>query len=120
MPQQNDDIEEKDFADLIKEFAHGSTNKMAAQRIREIVQACRETGKKGAIKLTIGISVQTGIVEVKAAISTTKPEHALPGACYYATDEGGLVDEDPRQLKLNTKIIDAPAQLKTINGGNNP
>lgn len=118
MSQVQDDTDEHDFADLIKEFAHGSTNKMATQRLREIVQACRETGKKGAIKITLGINVAAGIVEIKASISTTKPEPALPGACYYATNEGGLVDEDPRQLKLPAKVIDAPAQLKTINGGN--
>lgn len=117
MSQSNEAVEH-DFADLIKEFAHGSTNKMATERLREIVKACRETGKKGAIKLTLGVNVQQGIVEIKAAISTTKPEAALPGACFYATDEGGLSDEDPRQLKLPAKIIDAPAQLKTINGGN--
>lgn len=116
---QEHDPEAIEFADLIKEFAHGSTNRMATERLREIVKACRETGKKGAIKLTLGVSVNQGIVEVKAQITTTKPEPALPGACYYATDEGGLVDEDPRQLKLPAKVIDAPAQLKTINGGNN-
>lgn len=112
-----DEAEEFDFADVIREFAHGSTNKVATERLREVVAACRETGSKGSITLKLSIDVKQGIAEIKAGLSVKKPEPALPGQCFYATDAGDLVDEDPRQLKLPTKIIDAPATLKTVGGG---
>jgi hypothetical protein len=110
--------EEHDFADIVREFAHGSTNQVATQRLREVVKACRETGAKGSITLKLAIDSKQGIAEIKASLSVKKPEPALPGQCFYTTDDGALVDEDPRQMKLPTKVIDAPAQLKTLNGGN--
>jgi hypothetical protein len=110
--------EAHDFADIIKEFAHGSTNKVLTERLKEIVNACRETGAKGAITLKLSVDIKQGIAELKAAISVKKPEPALPGQHFYATDGGELVDEDPRQLKPPSKILDVTTKLKTIDGGN--
>lgn len=114
----NADEAAHDFADIIKEFAHGSTNKVATDKLKEIVAACRENGGKGSITLKLSVDVKQNIVSLNTKISTSKPEPALPGAHFYATDSGALVDEDPRQMKLPAKIIDAPAKLKTIDGGN--
>lgn len=118
--QESKQIEINDFADIIKEFAHGSTNKTATERLREVVAACVTSGAKGSITLKLSVGVHQGIAEIKAQISTKKPEPSLPGACFYATEDGELLDEDPRQLKLPAKVIDSPTPLKTIHGGGNP
>lgn len=118
MPQPTVPQDAHDFADIIKEFAHGSTNKLATERLREIVRACIETGSKGSITLKLSVDVKQGIAEVKAALSVKKPEPGLPGQCFYTAEGGALLDEDPRQMKLPAKIIDAPTKLKTIDGGN--
>lgn len=110
---------EVDFAQFLKEFAHGSTNQIATERLREVVAACQAIGAKGSITIKVSVDAKQGLAEIKAAISVKKPEPALPGACYYTTEDGALLDEDPRQLKLPTKVLDAPAKLKTIEGGNN-
>lgn len=108
MPQQEND--DRDFADLIREFAHGTTNKIATERLREVVAACVATGSKGSITIKFSIDAKQGLAEVKAAISVKKPEPALPGSHYYTTESGDLRDEDPRQTKLPlAKVLDIPA-----------
>ena len=119
MAQQNGNSgEDRDFADMIKEFAHGSTNRAATEALRNVVRACVENGGKGSVTLKLVIDTKAGVAEIKAKLGVSKPEPALPGGHFYYTENGDLVDEDPRQLKLPAKIIDAPAKLKTIEGGN--
>lgn len=102
MPKDKDeDSPELDLADLIRDLGHGSTNKLGSSKLSELLNACRLHGKKGRIKIDIAIAAGAdGIAEIRASISTTKPEPTLPGGAYYVTHEGGLVTEDPRQLKL--------------------
>lgn len=114
MSNANPDGDEFNFADFLAEFGKGATNKVASQRMREIVKACTETGRKGAITIKIEVGAAGGVAELRAKISVTKPEPQLPGGVYFATDEGGLVEEDPRQMKLPAKILDI-APVRTIN-----
>lgn len=96
-----------DFAEFLAEFGKGATNRVASQRMREIVKACTETGRKGSITIKLEVGAVGGVAELRAKISVTKPEPALPGGVYFATEDGALVEEDPRQLKLPVaKIID--------------
>lgn len=108
-----------DFADFIKEFGHGAPNKQAGQRLQEIVQACTLTGRKGKLTMAIEVGAVGGIAELRCKISVTKPEPALPGGTYFATETGALVEEDPRQLKLPSKVLDvAPVRtITSIKGG---
>lgn len=110
-----DEEDDFDFPTWLREFGHGRTAKVLGRRLAEIVLAAEVTGKKGKIVLTIDVASQGGIAEVRASIKATKPEPALLGGAYYVTADGRLVTEDPRQMSLPGKIIDAPARpLKTI------
>jgi hypothetical protein len=112
---KNIDHEEQEFSDFLAEFGHGVTNRTAAQRLREVVQACRETGKKGSVTIKIDVAVSGGLAEIKATVKASRPEGTLPGGMYFATDDGELATEDPRQTKLPLKVIDAPSKnLRTI------
>ncbi len=103
------------FAEFLAEFGKGATNRVASERMQDIVKACAETGRKGSLTIKIEIGSAGGIAELRAKISCTKPEPALPGGVYFATEAGALVEEDPRQLKLPVgKVIDTPA-VRTIN-----
>jgi hypothetical protein len=110
-----DDDDEFDFPTWLREFGHGNTAKVLGKRLAELVLAAEATGKKGKLTLTLDIASQGGIAEVRAHVKATKPEPGLLGGAYYVTPEGKLVSEDPRQLKLPGKIVDAPERpLKTI------
>lgn len=106
--------DEFDFAEFIREFGHGATNKQAGVKLREVVMACALTGKKGSLTISIAIGAGGGLAELRASVKTTKPEPPLPGGSYFTTDAGALANEDPRQLTLPKKVLDA-APIRTIN-----
>jgi hypothetical protein len=109
------DEQDFNFAEFLAEFGKGATNRVASERMRDIVKACAETGRKGSITIKLEVGSAGGVAELRAKISYTKPEPALPGGVYFATQDGALVEEDPRQLKLPVaKVIDI-APVKHIN-----
>ncbi len=110
----NPEAEAFNFADFLAEFGKGTTNRVASERMREIVKACTETGRKGSITIKLEVGAVGGVAELRAKISVTKPEPALPGGVYFATEEGGLVEEDPRQLRLPTARVIDLQPLKNI------
>lgn len=105
MQTKDDDF---DFGEWLKEFGRGATNKIAGDRLREIVAACETTGRKGSLSIKIEISAAAGLAEVRASVTCKKPEPALPGGAFYTDKEGNLLDEDPRQTSLPAKILDVP------------
>ncbi len=109
--------EEFDFAEWLQEFGHGATNRQLAELLRDTVAACRETGKKGSITLKLAIDVGGAdkIATVAAECSAKRPHSSLPGGSYYVREDGGLVEEDPRQQKFPTKIL-APVPIKRDGG----
>lgn len=88
------------FATWLEEFAHGTTNKIASDRLTAVVQACEETGRKGSITIKIDVSTTRGLAEIRANVTVKKPEPAMPGQNFYVRADGALVDEDPKQLTL--------------------
>jgi hypothetical protein len=109
----------KDFAEWLADFAKGSANAALTKRLAEVVQACRENSGKGSITLKLSIGCAGGMSEVKAKIAYTKPDPALPSAVFFSTEDGALVEEDPRQLNLPAaKVLDI-APVRTINTPNN-
>jgi hypothetical protein len=64
--------------------------------------------------MTFDITVDDGRAEIKTGIKVTTPDKKLPGAHFFATDEGSLVTQDPRQLQLPVRQLD----IKPIKGGN--
>lgn len=107
-----------DFAEMLKEFGHGAVNRQASKLLREIVKNCEATGKKGKMVITFAVGSAGGIAQLAADIKITRPEPALPGGAYYVTEDGGLVEEDPRQQKFPTRVIPmTPIKRDPDNGG---
>lgn len=53
---------------------------------------------------------------VKADVSITKPKGLPPESLLWATPEGNLIGEDPRQTKLDLKAVapDPVRELKAV------
>lgn len=116
----NTNQNEKDFAEWLASFAKGSANAALTKRLAEVVQACRENSGKGSITLKLSIGCAGGMSEVKAKIAYSKPDPALPSAVFFSTEEGLLVEEDPRQLHLPApKVIDV-APVRIVGNNSNP
>ena len=110
------DAESASFAEFLQEMSHGAVDQQATDKFREIVRACMETGQSGSITVKLTIKAASKLAEVSAKISTTKPEPKVPGQTFYTSDDGNLHNEDPRQLKLPSKVIEVPAQPPRIVG----
>ena len=102
---------ENDDGDLIPILDH------AGAKFSELVNAVMANNKAGSLTLKIHIKPSTaGALAVRSEVSTVKPKGMPPESLLWATPEGNLMAEDPRQTKLDLKPVAAePARsLKTV------
>lgn len=88
----------------------------AGAKFSELINAVTNHQKAGTLKLTINVKPSTaGALAVKAEVAITKPKGLPPESLLWATPEGNLMAEDPRQTKLELKpVATEPArELKT-------
>lgn len=77
---------------------------MAGQKFSELVNAVASLQKAGSLTLKIAVKPSTaGAMAVKADVTITKPKGTPPESLLWATPEGNLMAEDPRQQKLDLK-----------------
>ncbi len=89
----------------------------AGAKFAELVNAVTANNKAGTLTLKIAVKPSTaGALAVKAEVSITKPKGLPPESLLWATPEGNLMAEDPRQTKLELRdVTPTPArELKTI------
>ncbi len=89
----------------------------AGAKFSELVTAVTANNKAGTLTLKIAVKPSTaGALAVKAEVSITKPKGLPPESLLWATPEGNLMAEDPRQTKLELRdVTPAPSrELKTI------
>lgn len=109
-----------DFADVIRDLGKGTANSQLSRMLTEVVQACRATGGKGKLVLTIAVGADDNMAELAITPKATLPHPKIPGGSFFTTKTGGLVTEDPRQLTLGAKVLSMPG-IKTRppdDGGN--
>ena len=102
---------ENDEGDLIPVLDH------AGEEFSKLINAVTQTGKAGSITMKIDIKPSTaGALAVKATVGTKVPKGLPPESLLWATPEGNLIAEDPRQTKLDLKPVaaDPVRELKTV------
>lgn len=87
---------------------------VAGAHFNELVSAVAQHQKKGTLTLKIQVKPSTaGAMAVKADVSITKPKGLPPESLLWATPDGNLISEDPRQIKLDLKpTIEPVRELK--------
>lgn len=75
------------------------------------------TGKAGSITITLKLRKATaGALAVTGSVTVKKPAEPAIESLLFATPEGNLLTEDPRQVKLELKPVAVEAkELKHIN-----
>lgn len=102
---------ENNDGDLIPVLDH------AGDEFAALIKAVVATGKAGAITMKIDIKPSTaGALAVKATVSTKVPKGLPPESLLWPTPEGNLLNEDPKQTKLDLKPVAAEPvrELKTV------
>ena len=91
---------ENDNGDLIPLLDH------AGQKFSELVNSVMDNNKAGSLTLKIHVKPSTaGALAVRSEVTTVKPKGLPPESLLWATPEGNLIAEDPRQTKLDLKQV---------------
>lgn len=102
--------EAPDFSEFVTDLADGRVNQRLTATIAEVCEAVQETGLVGEVTVKFIIKKESSRAVVAVEIKEKIPRHPEHATLFYFGN-GGLVREDPRQLKL--KGLDAP-KLKTV------
>lgn len=91
---------------------------VAGQKFSELVGAVSQHQKAGTLTLKISIKPSTaGAMAVKADVSISKPKGLPAESLLWATPDGNLVAEDPRQTKLDLKSVQ-PEPIRALKAVN--
>lgn len=107
------------ITDTLRQIAGGSLLDRSSEQFAELVRAIDENGGSGKllIELTIKKASRGGAMLVTGKSTLKKPADEPMEAMLFATPEGNLVADDPRQQKLDLKRVDThdtpPSELKT-------
>lgn len=96
-----------DFSQTLSDIYNGGLLDDLSERLTQVVKASEQTGKTGSITLTLKIKTQgsSGQVEIKPVIKSVVPEFENGTALMFITPEGNLQLNDPRQKKLDLKVV---------------
>ena len=105
------------FTDTLNALRFGTLNDELTKALHELTQKCSETGKTGEIKLVIKLKPGSGgQMEVFDDIVIKAPKEQKGSSIMFATVEGNLQREDPRQRTIEgLRSVDAPiAELRRV------
>jgi len=87
---------------------------VAGERFSDLIKAVTDTGKAGALTLKIEVKPSTaGALAVKGDVTAKMPKGLPAESLLWATPDGNLVADDPRQQKLPLRAIeDKKPELK--------
>lgn len=88
----------------------------ASEKLADVVKAVMATNKAGSITIKIDMKPSTaGALAVRGDCKTKKPVGLPREALLWATPEGGLLGEDPKQQKLDLKMVSVQkTELKAV------
>ena len=103
------------FMDTVRDLRNGGLINDLEDELKRLVQAVTSTGKRGELKLTLGLQPATkGHVDVLMLddkVDLKLPKTGKPAAFVFPTADGGLSRKDPRQPELNGLREVPPVEL---------
>ena len=90
------------FTDTLNALRFGTLNDDLSESLHELTERCANTGKSGTLTLQLTLKPgKGGQIEVIDDIKVKLPKEEKGTTLMFATPEGNLTREDPRQLKLD-------------------
>jgi hypothetical protein len=104
------------FSDTLTAIRFGQLQEELSAKLNELTTACMEEGKGGKLTLVLSLKPgKAGQVEILDDVKLTLPPREHGSTLMFATPEGNLQREDPRQMQLEgLRAVTAPAPLKEI------
>lgn len=109
----------KPFTDTLNALRFGTLSEELTKKLHELTQSCTETGRAGSITLTLALKPgKGGQVEVFDDVKVKLPKEERGSSIMFATVEGNLQREDPRQKKLDLRSVDADTgEIRVVGTG---
>ncbi|KIP13414.1 hypothetical protein KY49_686 [Burkholderia sp. MSHR3999] len=108
------------ITDTLRQIAGGHLLDTASDQLADLVRVVDSNGGSGklTIELTVKKATRGGAMLVTGKSTLKKPADEPLEAMLFATPEGNLITDDPRQQKLDLKRVESasdapPAVLKT-------
>lgn len=101
------------FLETVRQLRAGRTQDELSQKLNQLTQDCRATGKQGSITLTIKVKPDkgdTGQYFLEDDIKTSEPKFDRGQTIFWGTPEGNLQRTDPNQGELPLRDVSAKAE----------
>lgn len=83
---------------------------VAGEKFAELIKAVSSTNKAGTLTLKIDVKPSTaGALAVKGDCNAKMPKGMPAESLLWATPDGNLLSEDPKQIRLPLRAAEAPA-----------
>lgn len=99
------------ISEHIRTLNNGGVNADATEALAEVIKRVRETGKGGAVTITLKVAMMNerdeNAVTILASVASKMPAFRPVAAILYSTADGDLIKDDPRQRKLPLQDVSA-------------
>lgn len=93
--------------DIIDQMSAGMARNRLEEALAEVIEAVKETGKKGEVTLKISLKMNDALtVTASPVVKTTLPTSDLGATTFYVDGQNKLSRRDPRQRDLPLKEIE--------------
>lgn len=107
----------RSFVEIISDLDDGRVVEELTHQLREVVRAARVSEKKGSVTLKIDIEPDGRQFIINASVKPTIPTPTPGMTMFFASDDGDLIKEDPKQEKLKHVDVKPSGPLRTVGGG---
>jgi len=109
------------FADTLRQIRFGELQEELSEQLNALTKRCTETGRAGELVLKIKLKPgKGGQVEILDDLNVKLPKLERGTSIFFATPEGNLQREDPRQMDIAElrEVASAPAApLRNVSNG---
>ena len=104
------------FDETLRKIRRGVLINELTEQMQDVVKAVEDTGKSGeiTIKLTIKKFSRMNAIDITDKVTVKLPQDQPESTMMFATPEGNLVTEDPRQQKLPLSAVNIPGSAEVI------
>lgn len=108
----------RDFQDVLTDIDEGRLHAQLTNQLAELVRACVATKKSGALTLTMNVKEEGNVMVVGGSVKLKLPQPAAGASVFYATEDGDLRRDNPRQPVLrNVHMSPTPIIKPAVIGG---
>ena len=114
----SENINTTPFSQQLAYINKGTLDAELTEALAEVIKAVRETGKKGALTLTLNCSMlntrDENTMKVTPKVTRNIPELDRADTIMFSNADGDLLRDDPAQTQLDLKVIEQPTQPAPI------